>query len=93
MEVIRLQNTEKLKPCPFCGGEAGFKIFNTIMQANNRGWSYELKCKKCGVSVPNIERYETIVGMNENGDVLIIHDDRKKVIEAWNRRVNDGKTD
>jgi Lar family restriction alleviation protein len=41
--------TEKLKPCPFCGGEAKLtKQPNPVFNA----WLCEIRCTKCHASPP-----------------------------------------
>ena len=67
----------KLKPCPFCGGE----IDERGGQCNygKRIMTLNLKCDKCG----------TIFKFKSNWLV----NPYSETIEAWNRRVNDGKTD
>lgn len=77
MKVLYLdRKTNKiysLKPCPFCGGEA--EIDNkTIMEMGYHWESYYVICSKCEAkSVCIDERIEEM----------------DKIIEAWNRRVND----
>ena len=41
------EKTQKLKPCPFCGGKA--KITGYIF--------FEVKCRRCRATLP--QRYET----------------------------------
>ncbi|HIE5244287.1 TPA: Lar family restriction alleviation protein [Proteus mirabilis] len=41
------EKTQKLKPCPFCGGKA--KITGYLL--------YEIKCGRCRVTLP--QRYES----------------------------------
>ena len=82
-----VNDMEKLKPCPFCGGEAVFNIYSNSTRENNRGWSYDVHCEKCGAFVPNRCSYETIAVMDRDGNILLIKDNRDKAIEAWNRRV------
>lgn len=41
------EKTQKLKPCPFCGGKA--KITGYLL--------YEIKCARCRVTLP--QRYES----------------------------------
>ena len=43
----------KLKPCPFCGGEA--KIVQT-MPCGNRTYSFFASCLVCGVEMPRNAR-------------------------------------
>lgn len=64
----------KLKPCPFCGGEAmpvycenGSRYTSNIVYLSKRG---TVKCKRCQLELPHV--YSTV----------------RKAIEAWNRRVD-----
>lgn len=70
---------EKLKLCPFCGGEAtpvycenGSKYTSNIYYPNKRG---TIKCKKCELVLPRV--YSKV----------------SKAVETWNRRVSDECTD
>lgn len=38
--------TNKLKPCPFCGGEAEERTDNDDSPCNHDDWFY-IKCKNC----------------------------------------------
>ena len=44
----------ELKPCPFCGGEAEFRTFDTICN---------VQCKEChiGTRFEHIDDYETVI--------------------------------
>jgi Lar family restriction alleviation protein len=45
----------KLRPCPFCGGEA------RLMPTEKMGWVWnEIKCNKCGVSVGYVHESQLI---------------------------------
>ena len=78
---------ENLKPCPFCGGTAKFyKIANKSSDLFI-GYTFRIKCEKCGMGRP--KNYEYDVCMNEEGNIEIGRDDRYEVIEEWNRRAND----
>lgn len=66
---------QKLKPCPFCGGEAYARF---VKDKGAFGYT-SVECKKCG-AVPyvhmaynNLSKEEAVMG----------------VVEAWNRRVKD----
>ena len=63
---------ERLKPCPFCGGEAtplycenGNRYTSNILYLSKRG---TIKCKKCELTLPRV--YYRV----------------SKAIEAWNTR-------
>lgn len=63
---------EKLKGCPFCGGEASLQH-----KKNTTGWVSYIKCKSC-----DITSLEVPVSFRYSSD--------QKVIELWNRRVDNG---
>lgn len=68
--------SNKLKPCPFCGGEAHYLEDSTIFKLKEDGTAEKLNrlmyfvwCTKC----------TALVSGNTNAEA----------IEAWNRRVTD----
>ena len=65
----------ELKPCPFCGG----KVEETGGSCNfgKKIMTLNVKCRKCGTSVA------LKTAWNTNAYI--------EAVEAWNRRVNDGK--
>lgn len=82
-------NETKLKPCPFCGGEASLEQtgFGTTEYCSVR-LSFSIRCKKCGASAPNACGYIAI-NLLSNGELNAWHDDRNPAIAAWNRRASD----
>ena len=76
---------ENLNPCPFCGGEAVFKV-----GCKKGRITLRIACKGCHAkskryySEMSSKEYET----QANFEVI-----KKKAMEAWNRRANNGKTD
>ena len=67
-----LKMSKELKPCPFCGGEARFRIYDLKGYCGN--YEYTIRCDNC-----NIQFREDDVYQNE-----IIA--RQKVIDKWNTR-------
>ena len=63
----------KLKPCPFCGGEAEIKY---IGNEHTKSRSAQIKCKTWGCGIK-----KTVSAMRFNIDWC-----EEKVIKAWNRR-------
>ena len=40
--------SEKLKPCPFCGGEASLSVdTEAVRDTENKLWAYQITCNKC----------------------------------------------
>lgn len=62
--------TEGLKPCPFCGGQA---ILWYGTGSNGELYSAGIECSKCQASVPQLWRSDLETAQAE-------------VREAWNRR-------
>jgi Lar family restriction alleviation protein len=80
----------ELKQCPFCGGGAAYLIQSNGASGNERGWLFGIVCKKCGVTSPK-RNYVLKVSFCTDGQLHTIEDEREAAIEAWNRRVNDGR--
>lgn len=78
----------KLKPCPFCGGDAIFFQKAYAVSNSTRGWVFTVRCKKCGVALPKTN-YVIEVNLGDSGEIKIATDERQQAAEAWNRRVND----
>ena len=59
-EAILNAGKEKLKPCPFCGGEA------TANESSWRGWWHGwVICKNCGATIDKPTKKETIEAWNK----------------------------
>lgn len=58
---------EKLKPCPFCGGEACFKIISHGSCSRKVSLTFEIACKECKISFP--KRYHTEFTLGETGEL------------------------
>lgn len=74
----------KLKPCPFCGGEAQLqKIFKGCREVSViiDEWIVTCKNKCCST-----HSYKDIIYHADNGEVIIEINGAEKAIEAWNRR-------
>lgn len=75
----------KLKPCPFCGGEAVFVTRSVGYGRRCAIFNFEISCKSCLAKAP--EAYGSIeIYLDQNGEVAMYKDERSKAIEAWNRR-------
>lgn len=76
----------KLKPCPFCGGEATFSGY--YMDGNASHHYAMCGCAKCDIffyAKPPNAYYSY-----EFGEQKHIDEANRIVIEAWNRRVDNG---
>jgi Lar family restriction alleviation protein len=71
---------EKLKPCPFCGGEAKVKV----TKKDYIGFTIWCACK-CGARTEGF-----CPDTNKEDDTMEnIEECKKRAIETWNRRAND----
>ena len=77
---------DKLKPCPFCGGEATIREF-ACGSTGNGGFSasYEVGCKDCKIKFLRESKFSLI-----NGHPVFSKNGYEECINAWNRRANDG---
>ena len=76
----------KLKPCPFCGGEARFRILSNGYAGDDKNITFTAECPKCRISKglgKNIVKYD------EDLNILYAIDERPNVIEEWNKRIED----
>lgn len=75
--------SKELKPCPFCGREAKIK-------AVIKSYGFTIWCAcECGAKTEGF-----CPDTNKEDDTMEnIEKCKKRAIEAWNRRANDGKID
>lgn len=66
----------KLKPCPFCGGEAAHKRTHVCFGHGDYGEAYFVVCLDCGAKGPGFDDY-----IVQPYEILA-----QKAAEAWNRR-------
>lgn len=81
--------SERLKPCPFCGGNAIFLTITNKSSHSAVGVMFKIKCMKCGTELP--KSYECEMYMDQDGGIRTGKDERTKATTDWNRRANDGK--
>lgn len=75
---------EKLKKCPFCGGNAQFTLISVGHEGYHAIWNFQVRCSKCGARVPLLHKLE--IGINTDGYLAHIVDERDDAIKEWNRR-------
>lgn len=76
----------KLKPCPFCGGEAGIEQTRTwIQDKDSVAIQFQIRCKKCKATAPLSYGYIAL-NMKSDGELNFSHNDLPSATEAWNRR-------
>ena len=73
-------NETRLKPCPFCGGEA--VLYHQSSKYTDYDGDYVYCFRGCGSRTKLFECY--------NGTGKTHEDTEKEAIEAWNRRADDG---
>ena len=74
---------EKLKPCPFCGGEAEFHVIANSASHGGASFTFEIVCSKCKVSLP--KQHTIGVDMNSTGAIVARHDGQ--LVQALRRRL------
>lgn len=80
----------KLKPCPFCGGAAAVCFAHPFFMLKRFHNRYVFAgCKKCEVTTPLFNAH------NKTRSPLLndynTEQAKKKAIEAWNMRADNGK--
>lgn len=76
------ENLPKLKPCPFCGGNAILRV-----QKVEYGLSGTIiQCKRCLVTLYSPDKRADLQGNEVINKPIDNH--TEKAIEAWNRRYN-----
>ena len=84
-----VEKCESLKPCPFCGGKAIFRIERAMdTDVKYAKFLFSIRCDKCGVSSPRL--YSVICRVDNKGSFEALSDERQKAIADWNRRINNG---
>lgn len=81
----------KLKPCPFCGGEAAMIANGACIDATRgeyRAWEFCVMCISCNVSLPRRD-YHLSVKLGKCGEIVVMQDERKEAADLWNRRADD----
>lgn len=74
----------KLKPCPFCGGKAYFRVFSNSSTHHCVGFDFGIECQKCGITLPN--RFKVEFSLNDCGGINPLNDEREKALKQWNCR-------
>lgn len=79
----------KLKPCPFCGGNAIFSVISNFSNHQYVGFDYTIKCSECGCSpFETNTRAEYFLSKN-NGDIIIEGTSQirqQELVKKWNNR-------
>ena len=86
-EILTLVEPGKLKPCPWCGGEAtilrnSVETIGPIFKLN-----MFLKCADCGAIPP--KGHFSVSFEHHDLDVIVGLNSLNDVIRSWNRRAED----
>ncbi len=68
---------EKLKPCPFCGGEIRYMHTN---HKNLHNRTHQYNCVKCNA----------YIFLNAEGRYKTADETKEEAIDTWNRRADNG---
>lgn len=76
---------EKLKPCPFCGGKAYLESkHRAFIDAKTTRVAF-VRCTVCNARSGRVK-------LTDYGKTSNSWEANQKVIDAWNRRINDEQT-
>ena len=82
-----MERDSNLKPCPFCGAIATSEVRITQMGGDTDNVDFSIVCSSCGT-------YKTVrLKIAKTCVFLDVERAMMGAIEAWNRRVNDGRSD
>ena len=81
--------TEKLKPCPFCGGEAYCKSEDAGWDSRGENlWFVEISCMSCGASI-EVESHCDHLLRDDDIEGETCHALEEQVAAMWNARAID----
>ena len=77
---------DRLKPCPFCGGNATLKRLCSGWKSHPNTtiideWKVECDNKCCCT-----QNFNDVIFHADNGEVVVEHNGAVESVEAWNRR-------
>lgn len=55
---------DKIKACPFCGGDAAFKKYYKYDGYQGESATYRVKCENCGAEIEKGDKKEAITSWN-----------------------------
>lgn len=79
-----MSDTEKLLPCPFCGGRAVFATDGNNSSHYNVGFAFTIKCQNCGCRLP--KQYSLTFTLGDCGQIVPQSDNRNEALKEWNKR-------
>lgn len=82
----------ELKPCPFCGGEAGMVCLSTACDhVKTLSKVFTIQCKKCGARGQGA--FRIYAEISNSGKSIFDDSEKQKAIVAWNRRAGEKETE
>lgn len=77
---------EKLKPCPFCGGEAETVVKNSWFYDTHGKVTFDVfvGCKTCGIF--STDPFKTEIIIQHDGSIDVLKDGKVEAIALWNHR-------
>ena len=82
---------DKLKPCPFCGGEVELLDFTDKIYGF---WDYKINCKKCRAfmnSPSTAVVQHTTNGLHQTRNEETMQKAKRELIIMWNTRTQNDK--
>lgn len=76
-----------LKPCPFCGHKAAFRIMaDTAIGKLVKGIDFSIYCPDCGIETPKSHKMQIEFHPETPDGIAVVVDEREEAVAAWNRR-------
>ena len=75
----------ELKPCPFCGGKAGFRKLENYTTSDSVGYEFNITCSVCRATIPGTKEV-VLFKLSADGSVSIAGKGLERSAEVWNRR-------
>lgn len=79
-----MSDTEKLLPCPFCGGKAYFRTDTNGYHKDNRDFRFHIECQSCKIAFP--KTFELAFSLCDDGKLRFLKDEREEAVREWNKR-------
>lgn len=76
---------DNLKPCPFCGGEAGVSIISIGGSGTEGSVHFKIQCKGCGATGTSTT-YVAMMKLGKGLEMEFSGTAMEKATEDWNRR-------
>lgn len=87
-EKAQKDHEEKLLLCPFCGGEAEYRVGNRYVTQ-----CHYIQCRKCKAQTAVIDEGTYLIFDGKSNLNFTANTARQAVFENWNRRTQPGQSD